>query len=371
MSAPARAPEPMWRAVARKAVARAAGRRFTPPVLHFLVNSKCELRCQHCFFWRQLEDRSIVDLSLEEIRKISATMDDLFYLVLAGGEPYLRKDLFEIVETFVRGNALRRLVVISDGWGTERILETATRILEAFPHLHFTACFSIDGVGPVHDEIRGREGSYERVVATVRRMQALKPRFPRLAVQTLSTYMSLNEAHFDALYEHLRDDISPDKLSVNLIRQDPRNPATKAVDIRGYERITRRISDDTLAGRLSNRYPGDGGAVTAIDLVMHDIIARTVKTGRCQLTCQAGVETGVLYSDGTLATCEILDPLGNLREHGYDFKKVWFSEEADAVRRRIRNGCRCTHESSLLASIPFNAKLLPKLAATQAKVMMA
>jgi MoaA/NifB/PqqE/SkfB family radical SAM enzyme len=361
----------MWAAVARKALARATGARFTPPVLHFLVNSVCELRCQHCFFWRQLEDDKIVDLTLDEIRRISASMDDLFYLVLAGGEPYLRKDLFEVVETFVRQNHARRLVIISDGWSVDRIEPTARRILEAFPDLHFTACFSIDGIGPVHDEIRGRDGSFARVVESVRKLQAMRAAHPNLAVQTLSTYMSLNERHFDALYEFLRDEIAPDKISINLIRQDPRNPATKEVDIAGYEHITRRIAEDTFAGRLKNRYPGDAGAVTAVDLVMHGIIARTVRTGGCQLTCQAGVETGVLFSDGTLATCEILDPLGNLREHGLDFKRIWFSEEADAIRRKIRNGCRCTHESSLLASIPFNAKLLPKLAATQLKVMWA
>jgi MoaA/NifB/PqqE/SkfB family radical SAM enzyme len=361
----------MWRAVARKAIGRAAGARFTPPVLHFLVNSKCELRCQHCFFWRELEDPSIHDLSLDEVRRISATMDDLFYLVLAGGEPYLRRDLFEIVETFKRQNELRRLVVISDGFGVERIEATASRILEAFPDLDFTACFSIDGLEPVHDEIRGRAGSFARVVESVRRLLSQKARHPRLTVQTLTTYMSLNERHLDPLYEFLRDDLRPDRIALNLIRQDPRNPATKQVDLRGYERLTRRIAEDTFAGRLSNRYAGDAGAVTAVDLVMHDLVLKTARSGRCQLTCEAGVETGVLYPDGTLATCEVLEPLGSLREAGLDFRRVWFSREADALRRKIRAGCRCTHESSMLASIPFNLKLIPKLATIQAKVLLA
>lgn len=363
----------MWAAVARKVLARATGGRFTPPVLHFLVSSKCELRCQHCFFWRDLDDRSIVDLSLEEIRRISASMDDLFYLVLAGGEPYVRRDLFEIVETFRRQNGLRRLVVISDGWQTERIVETAGRILDAFPDMDFTQCVSIDGLREVHDEIRGREGSFERAVATVRGLKALKARHANLAVQTLTTYMSLNAApeRIDPLYAFLRDDLRPDKIGLNLIRQDPRNPATKEVDVAGYERITRRIAEDTFAGRLTNRYPGDGGAVTAVDLLMHELIARTARTGGCQLACQAGVETGVLYSDGRLATCEILAPLANLREHGYDFRRVWFSREAGEVRARIRDRCRCTHESSMLASIPFNARLIPKLVRLQAKVLAA
>ena len=361
----------VWRAVAGKLLARATGARFTPPVLHFLVNSVCELRCQHCFFWRDLDDRTIVDLSLDEVRRIAASMDDIFYLVLAGGEPYLRNDLFEVVEAFRERNGVRRLVVISDGWGTDRIEATATRILEAFPEMHFTTCFSIDGPEAVHDEIRGRAGSFARAVASVRRMQALRARFPQLAVQTLTTYMSLNEQHVDALYDFLRDDLRPDKIGLNLIRQDPRNPATKAVDVRGYERLARRISEDTLAGRLANRYPGDAGAVTAIDLVLHDLVAKTARTGRCQLTCEAGVETGVLYSDGRLATCELLEPLGNLRDHGHDVRALWHSREADQLRRKIRQGCRCTHESSMLASIPFNLKLIPRIAKLQAQVMMA
>ena len=69
------------------------------------MTSRCALRCRHCFFWQEAEGAA-PHLGLDEIERLSANLRDLLYLVLSGGEPFIRKDLPAIC---------RRLEVVNDG----------------------------------------------------------------------------------------------------------------------------------------------------------------------------------------------------------------------------------------------------------------
>ena len=88
---------------------------------------------------------------------------------------------------------------------------------------------------------------------------------------------------------------------------------------------------------------------------MHELIARTALEGRPQLQCWAGSAGAVIYDEGTVSSCEILDSVANLRDYGWDFSKLWYSSAMDARRERVANGCFCTHESNCYyPSLPFN-----------------
>ena len=64
---------------------------------------------------------------------------------------------------------------------------------------------------------------------------------------------------------------------------------------------------------------------------------------------------GVMEPDGRLKFCELklaID-IGNLRDTGYDFRKVWFSEAADAVREKVKS-CSCYHGCFLTPSLYYS-----------------
>jgi hypothetical protein len=67
------------------------GKPFLPPILNFLVTNRCTLQCRHCFNWQT--PAAGPELTLEEIERISAGLGPLAFLILAGGEPFLRKDV--------------------------------------------------------------------------------------------------------------------------------------------------------------------------------------------------------------------------------------------------------------------------------------
>jgi len=87
----------------------AVGTPFSPAVLNILVTSVCDMRCTHCFFTDELDDvpRKKLQMTTREIEMISQTLGgNLGVLILAGGEPFIRKDLPEIVRAFYTNNRL-------------------------------------------------------------------------------------------------------------------------------------------------------------------------------------------------------------------------------------------------------------------------
>src|ERR1041385_5318982 len=102
----------------------ARGRPFPPALLSILVTSVCDMRCKHCFFTEELDDapRKNLQMTTAEIEKISETLGgNLGVLILAGGEPFTRKDLPEIVRAFRRNNKLESVYLMSNGQIQKRI----------------------------------------------------------------------------------------------------------------------------------------------------------------------------------------------------------------------------------------------------------
>src|SRR5207245_8847799 len=100
------------------------------------------MRCTHCFFTEELDDRPRKKLQMkaDEIGKISETLGgNLGVLVLAGGEPFTRKDLPEIVRSFYENNKLDSVYLMSTGQINQRIFPAVTHITEQRPKLHVHA----------------------------------------------------------------------------------------------------------------------------------------------------------------------------------------------------------------------------------------
>src|SRR5580704_12985558 len=149
----------------------ALGKPFSPALLNILVTSVCDMRCTHCFFTEQLDDgpRKKLQMTTREIEMISETLGgNLGVLVLAGGEPFTRKDLPEIAHAFYTNNKLESLYITSNGQIQQRIFPDIIRILEECPRLNVTVALGIDGPPGQHDKIRQKPGSWDIVVDTAR-----------------------------------------------------------------------------------------------------------------------------------------------------------------------------------------------------------
>ena len=79
-----------------------------------------------------------------EIERIAETLGgNLGVLILAGGEPFTRKDLPEIVNSFYRHNNLESVYVMSNGQIQKRIFPDVMRIMDECPNLNVTVALGI------------------------------------------------------------------------------------------------------------------------------------------------------------------------------------------------------------------------------------
>ncbi|HEX3376247.1 MAG TPA: radical SAM protein [Candidatus Acidoferrales bacterium] len=341
----------------------ALGQPFSPAMLNILVTSVCDMRCTHCFFTEQLDDapRKKLQMSTREIEKISETLGgNLGVLVLAGGEPFIRKDLPEIARVFYTNNKLESLYITSNGQIQKRIFPDVVRILQECPNLNVTMALGIDGLKTQHDNIRQKPGSWDIAIDTAHQLQSMKREYPRLDVQTCTCFMNSNQDTIFEWYDFLKFELKPDKINFNYIRPPVADQKELQIDGARYAALAAMIDEDSRNGAIKNHYAGDNGFFkAALDVYMHGLIARTQETHEAQLTCYAGTAGGVIYDEGTVSSCENLGPVGNLRDYDWNFQRLWFSDAMQARRKKAADGCFCTHESNCYyPSLPMNPKHL-------------
>lgn len=141
-------------------------RKPAGPVVIWNLIRRCNLTCKHCYALSA--DREYAgELSCEEV---FAVMDDLKgfdvpSLILSGGEPLMRPDLFEIA---ARARALGFHVGLSTN-GTLIDEATAARIAGAgFDYVGI----SLDGLRDTHDRFRRLEGAFDLSLSALRRLHA-------------------------------------------------------------------------------------------------------------------------------------------------------------------------------------------------------
>jgi MoaA/NifB/PqqE/SkfB family radical SAM enzyme len=344
----------------------ALGRPFSPVLLNVLVTSVCDMRCVHCFFTDELDDapRKKLQIKTHELERVSETLGgNLGVLVVAGGEPFTRKDLPQIARAFYENNRLESIYLMSNGQIQKRILPDVQKILDECPNLNVTVALGIDGLEADHDKIRQKPGSWQIAIDTARKLKQIQRERHHLDVQTCTCFMNSNQDRIFEWYDFLKRDLKPDKVNVNFIRPPSARPEELNIDVARYRELARRIDEDSRSAAIKNSYTGKAGVFkAAIDIYMHELIARTEAEQRAQLTCYAGTAGAVIYDDGSLSSCEKLEPIGNLRDVGFDFQKLWHSPAMAERRRHARDGCFCTHESNCYyPSLAFNPRHLVQI----------
>lgn len=120
----------------------------------------CNLRCPHCYVNAGLPLEN--ELTLKEIKSIIDQLAKLkvFYVFYTGGEPFIRKDIVEILK-YTNKKGIR-ISISSNG----TILNK--EILEKIKDIPFTLFqISLDGTKEIHDSIRG-DGVWERAIKSIK-----------------------------------------------------------------------------------------------------------------------------------------------------------------------------------------------------------
>jgi MoaA/NifB/PqqE/SkfB family radical SAM enzyme len=335
-----------------------------PVYLVFFITERCNAQCKHCLLGDVASgDKS--ELTIEEIERLSGTMDDLLFLLLTGGQPFLRPDIAEIVKIFYKNNHVRNVGIPSNGTLAAQTVDSVLDILTSCPDINLSIDISIDAIGPLHDEIRGVPGLFEEAVATYKKLDELAASYRNLSISIATTVSSHNEKQLDKIFEYALGPLKAKNLVTLLTRGNPRNSDAKLFDFTEYEVHARRVGLAVQQGRLAGYHDFPFcDLINAGIIVRSQLIANIARKKEFQLPCFAGRLGVELMSNGDIVPCELLRDkvMGNIREGDFDFKKIWFSDKAEEIRQWIsRTRCFCTFECFHTLNILFNVRMYPKL----------
>jgi radical SAM protein with 4Fe4S-binding SPASM domain len=298
------------------------------------VTYRCDSKCEMCNIWK-LDPQEL--LSVDDYAKIPSSLKDIN---ISGGEPFLRKDIIDLVCTVHDKCRGPRIVISSNGFRTERIIEAMEILRQRIPSIGIG--ISIDGIGEKHDRIRGVEDAYQRAIYTL--MQLQKRRFSNVRIGFTAMRDNVNE--MKAVYDlsclmgfQFTTSVAQNSeiyFSTDENQAVPDEPLQEAL---GY------VMEKELASPHPKRWMR--AYFESGSLLFN-------QEQRRLLPCKAGLEFFYLAPEGLVYPClTIPEQMGDLKEQ--TFKEIWESDRARAVRNQI-DGCQqcwmiCTARGALRRNI--------------------
>ena len=152
---------------------------LSPRTVIICVTMRCNARCIMCNIWRKRADS---ELTLEEWGKImeDPIFESIENLEITGGEPFISPNLVTLVELYIqRMPQLANLSVVSNGIAGDVVVaktkELAMRCRER--GVRFTVSISLDGIGELHELIRGTEACFDKTTKVLLELKRIESIF--------------------------------------------------------------------------------------------------------------------------------------------------------------------------------------------------
>ena len=334
----------------------------------FSVTRRCQSRCKTCFIWKECSTADATeDIDLETIEILFRAIGWTYFFNVSGGEPFLRKDLPEIVRLACRHLRPAVIHIPTNAILPERIEEYTRSILEIIekeaPGTVLSVKPSFDGIGEQHDEIRGIPGNFEKLLDTLDRLGRLRETHKYLHVGVGTVVSRFNQNSLNDIIAYAG------KLGVDTYinevaeeREEFFNLGSGITpDSESYARIM-DIFKENVRGRLK-KMKLLSRITTAMRIVYYDLAADILKEKRQVIPCYAGILNVHVNSDGGIWPCAVLAYKGEMGKVGGDtgFLDIWNSKEAKRVRRDIKAGkCACPLANQAYSNILLHPGKLAK-----------
>ncbi len=364
-------------------VARCGMSRGRPVSLVYLITMKCNARCKMCNYWKEVygpESEGRTTMTLEQIDAFSRSMGRLLQIQISGGEPFLRKDMGDVMLTMARNCRPVYMTIPTNCSTPQRIIEAVDRLCAEFPSMMVRMNPSIDGYGEQHDEIRKVPGLYEKCRETITKLRELQKKHKNLTVNLALVLTNYNVEGIDETVDKLREDLCPDHFNVMMARGDTPDRKTLEVPVEEYERIAEKVRSEAKPKNGTGHPLRSLGRVLEKEVTYY--VAQTMKEKRQVVPCIGGTKHIMIDDDGSILPCDILKPfllhnptdelpspyMARLADHNYSVPDALASSYAQKVAQFVQDGkCWCTTECLLTPSILLQPSMYPRLAKTALK----
>lgn len=327
------------------------------------ITSKCQSKCRTCFNHANLNRDD--DLTFEQMKTISETAGPFDKLWLSGGEPYLRKDMVDIIAIFHENNGVKTINLPTNGLAKDNIVRMTGELLDRCPKLTIHLNFSLDGLGKTHDNIRGVPGNFLKTVDTIETVRELYGERKNLMVNIATVITSeaydqmLELAGYIAqkglcdlhIHEVLRGDLpDPDLKVISLDQVKKLNAELSPVMDLGAKRLFKDLKQGKKIARLT--YIGIMSFMEMIKEQNHE------GPSHWGMKCTAGDTTFVIDANGDFRSCEMRPPIGNLKDYDFNLQAAYDSSvmkrEVYEIGGGVRANCWCTHGCWITSSLKFS-----------------
>ena len=361
---------------------RRAKAACAPRWMTIFVTNYCNARCEHCFYWSEL-NRESPELSAGDYRRLFGSLRRPVRTVrLSGGEPFLRRDLEDVVLAADATRKIRKIAIPTHGM----MRDLPARLSALTPRLrrvHLNVSFSFDGLRERHDANRKIRNGFDLAIDNLRQLGELErasSRFSRSASISLTRPISSpsdgRPPEVVELIDFLKRETGLEAIGCDHVRSAetdviglphdlcsgfaPPPRVEEAPDVRNARGGEVQLSVDEQAevNRLLEPLLAamPEGRLTKLRL---DKQIEVLRARRRVVDCLAGFVDCVIYPSGDIAVCEFTKPFANLREFDMDLMRAMTSEPAREARRRTR-ACACTHPCHLSDSLAYDADFLTR-----------
>jgi radical SAM protein with 4Fe4S-binding SPASM domain len=289
--------------------------RFVPLIMSWNVTRECNMKCSHCYI-NATEKKLDNELTTKEAK---ALMDQIYQvsrplLVLSGGEPMLRSDIFELIQ-YGSSKGLK----MGLGSNGSLIDEEATRKLKAAGIT--TVSISLDSHIPAqHDEFRGVTGAWEKAVNACKVL-----RKNNVLVQVNTTLTQQNYNQIDDIMS-LAESIGVENFHLFFLVPTGRGAKIADISPQKYEDMITKTFAKVHNHKLNVR-PSCAPQFMRIAQDMGLDMRQWIRG------CIAGLHYCRIYPNGDVTPCPYLPiKLGNVKETS--FKDIWFNSK---VFKDLRN----------------------------------
>jgi radical SAM protein with 4Fe4S-binding SPASM domain len=292
-----------------------AARAPLPTDVSIITTYRCCMKCKMCNIWRYP-----TEIKREIQAKELELLPQLKFVNVTGGEPFVRRDLDEIVEVSFR--KAPRVVISTSGYQVDEILALA----EKFPKIGIRV--SIEGLSTINDYLRGRDSGFDRGLKTLFGLR-------RLGIKDIGfgiTVSNDNSADMLELYElsknlHMEFATASYHNSYYFHKDDNVVTNKDEVSENFFELIDRLLEEKSPKSWFR--------AFFNLGLINY------IRGNRRLLPCEAGTVNFFIDPYGEVYPCNGLEErywkesFGNIRG-AKTFEDVWYGPQADKVRALVR-----------------------------------
>jgi len=248
---------------------------------------------------------------------------------------------------------------------TERIFTLLPRIAHHTAGRQLVLNLSVDEIGDAHDRIRGADRNFEKLKQVAELIHDLKKTYPHVVLGVHTVISKLNVQRIPEIESEARAIFRPDSYIAEVaenrveLKTMDKDITPSTADFRRAIDHLRNVIRESRSGHPVARL------VESLRLEYYELAARVLEEKRQIIDCYAGWASAQLAPDGNVWGCCVrAESVGNVRDHGYDFRAVWLGAAADRFRASVRaHECACPLANASYTNLLLDAPSLARVSA--------